>query len=478
MVARRTSRQRLLAIAPFLVFLAVLLWISLPVGLGSLGGSGISVLTYSRDAAVAFGAGDSGSLLRAAISLRDSGAILDDQRWVFNVWPPGMLVVDVALLGIESATGIPIVLLMVIFTCVVLAVFLGCAFAVIRAIGGWVPAILFGIGVVLYSGVSGWSLRRGLFYSDTFGVIGFGFALLCLLLLFRAETVRARWMWAVLAGVSLATGAYFRASFEVVATGTLLVAGLVLVVALLARWRQKWRRFSGGAISALLPLVVMSAVAQVVMLPWRIYVGVRNHPGDFRWSALSELASVARWLPEPVLRENNLLSSVLSHSNWACQNDPEQCQAIYTLEQTAQNPYGGSNGGYYTAGQFDQFVLGSFFAHPFTFIAERIEALGLGFVSNTGLSLRAYAMPESIVIVALFIATVVVFIRTRAFANPAYLFFFIATLGQVATLLLLHMEPRYFLGIELSTIIMGSAALATVYRNRRPVPGRPAEELP
>ena len=484
-VVRRTVRQRVNAVPavvwiliPFVGFLIATLWITLPVGLGSfVSGVNIPVLTDSRNAAALFGGGDSGSLLRAAISIRENTAVLDDQRWVFNVWPPGMVVLNLALLALESVTGIPIVLLMVVFTCVLLSLFPGCVFTLVRAIGGWVPACLFGVGVLVYSGVSDWALDSGLFYSDTFGVIGFGFALLSLVMVGRGATTRGRLVWAALSGVALAGGAYFRASFELVADGTLLLAGIVVVLALLVRWRRRWPRFTHGALVAGVPLIVLGVVAQVVMLPWRIYGGLVNHPGDFRWSVVSDLASVARWLPESVLRENNILFGLYGHSNWACLNDPPQCEKIFALEQTADAPYGASNGGYFTGAQFDQMTLQSFLAHPFTFILERINALGLGFASNTGGAIRQILLPESILLVALFVAVVVVFIRTRAFTDQAYIFFFLATVGQTVPLLLLHQEPRYFLGIEIAIIVMSSLALATACGNHWASPLRTAPAI-
>lgn len=465
-------RRRLLTALPFVAFFVVALWTSLPGGLNSLVGTAdIPVLSGADDVVAAFGSSDAGSLMKAAMSLLEHHAVTDDQRWVFNFWPPGMVLLDMVLIVVASAIGIPIVLLMVVVNCLVVAGFLGCVFLFIRLIAGVLPAAVFGIGALLYTGIARWSLDRGLFYGDSYGVFSFCLALVSLAMAHRAASVRSRWVWIGLAGVGLAVSAHFRASFEIVADGTLVLAALVLVVAVLARWRGRWAGFTRWSFAGVLPLGVMAAVAQALMLPWRLYGGLRNHPGDFRWSAVSDLASIARWLPESVLRENNVLFAINGHSNWACLGDPEQCQTIFGLEQTTANPYGGANGGYFTGAQFDQMTLHSFLTHPLAFIAERIDALGLGFTSDTGGSVKSIALPESIIMTALLVAIIVVFIRTRAFAQPAYLFYFVATAGQAAPLLLLHMEPRYFLGIELSTIVMGAYALASL-RRRRPAPVR------
>jgi len=462
-----TWRIRLSRALPFIAFFVIALWITLPAGLTTpIGPYHLGLFDSSLRVRQILGGSDGGSLLTAAENLKANGRITPEFAWVYSYWPPGMVVIDRIFLQGEKWFGLPIVLMMVILNSALWALLLGAWFTLVRTISSLGPAVVFGAGALLYSGISGWGMGSGIFYSDSFGVIGLGFALLFLVMAARADSARRRWRWAALAGAGLAFAAHFRASFELVADATLLLSGIVIVVALVARWRGGLPRFTSWATVSVLPLVIVGVVAQVLMLPWRIFAGLSIHPGDFRWSAVSDLASSARWLPESVMRERNNLFGLTGHSNWACLSDPEQCQTIFDLEQTADVPYGGANGGYFTGAQFDQMTLHSVLTHPLNYLLERIDALGLGFASDTGGAIHSFAMAESIAIAALFVAIVVIFIRTRAFANPAYLFFFASVATQAATLLLLHMEPRYFLGIELSIVLMGGYALATVYRNR------------
>jgi hypothetical protein len=221
----------------------------------------------------------------------------------------------------------------------------------------------------------------------------------------------------------------------------------------------------------------MSVVAEFVMLPWRLYLGIRLHRGDFRWTTLSDLASAARWEPTSlVLKQGNGFAAA-GHSNWACLDDPVECKKIYALEETAKHPYMGAAGGHFTSGQFDQLTLQSFLAHPFSFIFERIDALSFGFASNTGGSVKELALPESLLIFALFVAMVVVMVRRRGFLDPVSLFFLFSTVVQLGTIALIHMEPRYFLGVELSTIVMAAFILAPD-RMRTPGPVHGARSGP
>jgi len=68
---------------------------------------------------------DAGSLLGAALSWHEHRALLADAFGVYSFWPPGMVIVNTVLLDIESFTGIPYVLLMVIANCVLWAALLG-----------------------------------------------------------------------------------------------------------------------------------------------------------------------------------------------------------------------------------------------------------------------------------------------------------------------------------------------------------------
>lgn len=462
-----TWRHRAAVVLPYVGFFLLLLWMTLPSGATSvIGGNHLNLFDDSARLRAILGGSDAGSLLTAAENFKANGRITPEFRWVFDYWPPGMVMVDRVLLQLEKWTGIPITPMMIVLNCGLWALLLGAWFNLIRAVSSLWPALLFGAGVLVYSGISNWGVGNGMFYSDSFGVIGFCFALFCLLQRERTSTTRSRRTWLILSGVSLALGAYFRASFELVADATLALAVLVIVVALVARWRGGWGRYTAWSFATVLPIAIVAGIAQLIMLPWRIYLGLVNHPGDFRWSAVSDLASVARWLPESVLREDNNLFGLAGHSNWACLSDPEQCSTIFRLELKAENPYGGSNGGYFTGSQFDQMTLHSFFTHPFAFITERLDALSLGFAANTGSGVSNVALPESLAIVALFVTVVVVFIRTKAFSNLAYLFLFVATAAQLATLALLHMESRYFLGIELSIILVGAFTVASVYGRR------------
>lgn len=451
-------RARLGPVVPYLAFFVILLWISLPAGLDSpVSAVNIAPTLPAAQAAETFGGSDAGSLLRAALSLQEAGTITPEFRWIYNLWPPGMVVVDRVLVELELVTGLSVISLMIVANCLAWSALLGTVFTMVRRRAGTGVALVFGAGALLYSGITQWGTDGGLFYADSFGAISFAFCLLALVMVPGASTVRRKIAWAALAGVALASAAYFRASFEIIADGTFVVALAIFLLALIGRRLRRWPRFSPAAIQATWPVLVAGIATQLVLLPWRVYAAIRQHPGDLRWSTVSDLASSARWLPESVLRERGIFFGIDGHSNWACLSDPVQCEYIYKIELATGNPYSGLAFG---GDEFDAMTLQSFLTHPLQYITERLSALWLGFTANTGGGVLNVALPESLLLAALFIAILVYMFRRGGFAKPAYLFFLVAVGGQVATLALMHMESRYFLGIELGVLVLGALTIA------------------
>ena len=441
---------------PALGFFAILLVVSLPQGLDSLVSIvGVPVTSNSDQLADAFGYRDSGSMLKAAISIYDNGRLIGDFFWVFNLWPPGMVVVDVVLLHIEAVTGVPLGVLMVVLNAVIWAALLGAVFVVVRRRRGLAIAGVFALAALLYSGVSSWGANLGLFYSDSFGAIAFSAALLLLFLAAEQTSWKPRLVRAVWAGALLAAAAYFRATFELV-NNVLFVLAIAFVAVLLV---LRLVRRRGPASSALwlvsLPLAVSGTVYMVLTLPWRLYAARSIRTGDLRWSVVSDLVSGDRWAPDSALTGDAgfLLEG---HSNWACHLDLDECRRIAALENATEAPYSGGVGGHFSNAEFDHLTVQAVLEHPLQFLAERFSMLTLGFASSTGQLVGVMAVGESLVLAALLALLVFAFIRRGGFRNPGFVFLALATTLQFATLAGFHMESRYFLGIELSLLVMGA----------------------
>jgi hypothetical protein len=374
---------------------------------------------------------------------------------VYNYWPPGMVVVDFLLLQIEAVTGLSIVSLMVVFNAAAWSMLLGSVFVVVRRRRGLVFAGLFALGVLLYSGVSHWALGTGLFYSDSFGALGFCGALLCLFLA-DERAGRRRRTFVILAGVLLATAAYFRATFELV-DNALFVGALVLFgVTWLLRWRRIAPRFTAPAAPVAAALLLSSAIYFALTLPWRLIAAIKIHPGDLRWSTVSDTIAPSRWRPDSTLTGD---ASFLEqgHVNWACELDRVECARVAALELQSSSPYTG--GGHFTNAEFDHLTQQAVISHPFQFLGERFGTLWLGIGTETGSPIGVWSVPETLLILGMLGALIFAFFRRGGFRSSAFGLLALATAVQVGTLALVHVESRYFLGLELSIIVMAALVL-------------------
>jgi hypothetical protein len=465
-----TARLQVAAayVVPFLVMLVT----TIPNGVASrVGVYPIPLLSTSDQVRQVLGGSDAGSLLEAAMSWHQYHALANNLFGVYSSWPPGMVIVDSVLLEIEGATGIPFVLLMVLTNSLLWASLIGTFVLAVRAIAGLTTAMVFGAVLFLYSGVSVWGAQTGLFFSDSFGAIGYGFALIALFCAARSTAWKRRVLLVALAGVAMAAASYFRASYELVAEVSIGGAALAVAALLLVRAIRRVPRRNPALLVPLISIALAGAVAQLLMLPWRIYLGLKVHPGDFRWSTVSDLMSLGRWVPDAELLKRNGNFLIVGHSNWGCINDPQTCAEIQQHESATANPYSMSGDGNYRAADFDHFTLQSFLAHPIDYVRERLGTLVFGYASNTGMSVGTFAVAESLLILAVFALVVVIAIRRRTIGNAANLFFLMATVVQLATLALVHMEARYFLGVELGVLLFGGLVLA---EDRVRTRGRPA----
>jgi hypothetical protein len=408
----------------------------------------------ARDARVVFGGGDSGSLLGAAISLREQHLISADFLWVYNFWPPGLVVIYAAMVWIEDATFFPFALQMILFTGAIWAVFIGTFFRFFRRMHGLATAIVFAVAMFLSTAMTSWGTGAGVFYGDSFGAIAMCFSLLAMIKVSMSVRRSERALYASVAGAFLAAAAYFRAIFELVATGTAVIAVLVVIASLITAKVRAVPKSSLDSFRLGIPLLIASGVAQLMMLPWRVIANAVVRPGDLRWSTVSSLASPARWIPTSRLRSEGVGWAADGHSNWSCINDPVRCEEIFLLEVSSASPYSSGTGGYFSPAEFNALTITSALERPFVVIAERLGSVGFGFASDTGGAVKDLALPESILLAVAFISLVVVALRARKITQAAYVLFLISVGVQLAVLLILHQEPRYYMTIEMTTIVM------------------------
>lgn len=269
-----------------------------------------------------FGMSDPGAYLLGGKALAE-GDLQGQHRWIFNLWPPGM----VHLYALIFQGGIPIGLTMFILTCVLYALVLTFLFLVVeKSFGRRIATTATLVGLLNPFAIASLS-PASLLYSDGLGAS------------FLALTAMSWLVWvpSLLSGVvgvqSSRYGLVFAISSVMVVSLRWamvpvvavfwLVAGAVALANRLVRKKAKEGRGQGSIFEYL----KASVVATTMALPWTIYVATVLHPPSASWSVGGGYQWMHRWLFDEDL-PNFLVSG---NANWACDLDPEKCEVLRPL---------------------------------------------------------------------------------------------------------------------------------------------------
>jgi len=219
------------------------------------------------DAAKGTGYGDPNSFAATAMDISTYGWTTDNSRWTFNLWPPGFMLLEGALLKLFGNNApMPLLLLALsagLFATVMMEMRRLLSGAMGR--GAWlVPLLIFSFPAarVFLLGITGLLLGEWLSIGCFFGAV----------LLLMRRTLKGT----IFAGVLFAVSAYTRSQYEFFLNVMLFVSiGLMLLSFFWIKQSNLVCRQSAKYL--LLSLVV----AQILMLPWRLYHS--SHGQDLRW---------------------------------------------------------------------------------------------------------------------------------------------------------------------------------------------------
>lgn len=216
-----------------------------------------------------YGFADAGSYLRAAQDLIAHGSNTADWAWVLNLWPPGMVWLDAAVIRLSPLDyGVTIGLTTAIVWSVALSIL---TWQFMRSLKAIALVLATEFAILGTSPFQSWMLDEGLFYADGlaagFFLIGLG------LFANRMRTAGAPivvWIRdGIFAGIAFACAIYLRASYNLVPWALGLVAAIILVV-LVAR-RVRSRPLADIAMQAV--MVVTAAISILILMqPYATFV--------------------------------------------------------------------------------------------------------------------------------------------------------------------------------------------------------------
>jgi hypothetical protein len=260
---------------------------------------------------------DAATFAKAAIEVVENGWLLPGSDWIFNLWPPGFVLLEALMLKIlgmdcQLILALQVVAAVLLTSMLILNyVFLKKRIPLLLAI--CLPLLIFVFPVTRIFMLEPDGVSLGETYSIGFFLI---FVLLAL------SSIEEKSLWAAVgAGVSLALAAYFRSQFEILLTMLTLCGVFLIVFRFLISKKQKQKtRFGFFEKSVLCALFF----ANLTTLPWRMY-HFKNH-NSFKWVHTQSLTF------QNALKSNEHYSKVLGgglitegRGNLVCIIDPTTC---------------------------------------------------------------------------------------------------------------------------------------------------------
>lgn len=401
-----------------------------------------------NDIRSSLGDSDAGSYIQGGIDLAN-GVIPEEHAWILLLWPPGMSV----LYGIFIAVGLPVGASMGLLTVAswsLVGAFLGTL--LIRG-GSWLSAILFSWLWLFSPLTSEWILASGFLYSEMLGSLSAAAFVIALWLLGYNRPLRRfpepHLLWAVLAGFSLVGVAYFRIA---ALPAVLLVLAIAFFAALLCAGSYMRDLFRSGPslqrmlsrerpkraldLSSLMCFIIAGLLA---FLPWVCFRAAINEPitaasnpinaGDYMWAQ--------RWITDEQFSSAGAGWLVDGDANWACDLDPSRCQTLNELAVVAGNA---------DFPILREAALQVVLEQPIPFLIQRGRVIASAWLSTPGTSPLAQDVGwYGISLVLLMISGVVLAVRKGRMMPALAVLPPIFILATVSTLLIAHVETRYFL---------------------------------
>ena len=371
----------------------------------------------------------------AALDIAENGWISSANDWIFNLWPPGFILLETFILKILGPEA-PAILVLQILSAVLFSIVLVLLYDlmskfVTSKIAFVLPLLIFAfpVGRVFLLQPIGVSL------GESFAI---GFFLICILLVFRS-VMRNQIRYAVYAGLCLALSAYFRSQFEIILLA-LTGWGVLLIIAVpLTSLRKSIEpKFVQSVIKT---IAIVLLIAHAATVPWRAYHWI--YQGNPSWVQTSDLVFANSVMTSEQLNNKQGGFVVAGGGNLVCRIDPTTCGD--------------------TANAKSLFIK-TFISHPVEWYSLKFGVIGdywfssMDFMENS----PSKATPRDIIANGLFLSALIALAALLLTRKVRYNGFWIllmwvnASLFSAYTLIftVVHFEVRYFFFPKIVGLVM------------------------
>lgn len=261
--------------------------------------------------------GDPASFATAAIDIAENGWISGANDWIFNLWPPGFILLEAAILKVFGPEA-PAILVLQILAAILFSIVLTLLYSLLRAsvnskIAFVLPLLIFAFPVSRVFLLEPMGITLG----ESFSI---GFFLLSVLLAFRSVALSSI-RYAIYAGLCIALSAYFRSQFEIILLALTGWGILLVIVIYLTRLRKP--NESEHEKSIMKTIAVVLLVAHAATMPWRAYHWV--NVGTPEWVYTSSLTFRNSVMTSSYLESIQGGWLVEGGGNLVCRIDPATC---------------------------------------------------------------------------------------------------------------------------------------------------------
>lgn len=385
-----------------------------------------------------FGYADAGSYLKGALELSELGGLTADKHWIINLWPPGMVWLNAALIAVVgSKYGVVYAICVASIWALLLSIF---AVKVSKIFGKLMAYVSVSL-VAALSPLQNWIFDYGIFYAEGFSTAFFLAGLITLIRGGSAIETSRLLAFGISSGTFFAIAAYFRATYSTLEP-VLLLSTIVGVILLLFPNLLRRLQIRRAEIKAQVLLIGSSWLAMFLLMePWLQFTRIAIR-GMRAWSVVSSGFFRGAWVPREeqagFLREGGV--------GWACELDPIFCKVVSSYEE-ANGPSS------YPIGEIFFKTIGTILAHPLEYAADRFDFISTGWFSIES-AMGSPSILSGLIFLTGFGAFVVTCFKMLFRGNLVML----TIIGFICLILapafVGHIEPRYFIALKLLVITM------------------------
>ena len=380
--------------------------------------------------------GDPTSFATAAIDIAENNWISGHNDWIFNLWPPGFILLETAIIKMLGPDA-PLILILQILAAIIFSFVLVLLNGLLRSffntkiVAYTLPLLVFAFPVSRVFLLQ----PTGIALGESFSI---GFFLLSILLTFRS-VLKNSLHYGAYAGLFLALSAYFRSQFEILLLA-LTGSGILLIIALLLTRLRK-------SIEPKLIKPVVETIAVVIFIahaatfPWRAYHWI--YQGSPAWVYTSALT-----FKNSVMTSNYLESIqggwvVAGGGNLVCRIDPTTCGDTTNAKKL---------------------FVKTFITHPFNWYSLKFDVIGKYWFSSLrnwgGIKFEATSVDiatNGLLLMSLILLVALLFTRkVRSHNSWVLLMWFNASLFSAYMLIftVVQFEVRYFYFPKIAGIFM------------------------